>query len=75
MVSTQTDNDGDENRRMKFDTATEGNSEIVGDGDASLEETAAREREYLRERLRDELQREPTGEEVDEWLRKHTEGY
>jgi hypothetical protein len=75
MVSTQTGNVGDESGRLKFDNAAEGNSEIVGDGDASLEETAAREREYLRGRLRDELQREPTGEELDEWLREHTEGY
>lgn len=25
--------------------------------------------------LRDELGREPTEEELDEWLRQHTEGY
>lgn len=76
MVSTQTGNSGDESQRLKFDAvAAEGNSEIAGDGDASLEETAAREREYLRGRLRDELRRDPTEEELDEWLREHTEGY
>jgi hypothetical protein len=33
------------------------------------------EREYVRERLREELGREPAQEELDEWLRRHTEGY
>ena len=47
-----------------------------GGGDAgTLEDVARREREYLRGRLREELGREPSGEEVDEWLREHTEGY
>jgi len=45
------------------------------DNDASLEEAVREEREYVRQRLREELQREPTEEEVDEWLRQHTEGY
>lgn len=75
MVSTQTGNDGSEWRGLRFDAGSEGTTETVGDGDASLEETAARERDYLRGRLRDELGREPSEEELDEWLRKHTEGY
>ena len=45
------------------------------EGDASLDEAAEDEREYVRRRLRDELGREPSEEEVDEWLRQHTEGY
>lgn len=40
-----------------------------------LEDAARDEREYLRGRLRDELKREPTEEELSEWLRQHTEGY
>ncbi|MBV9209924.1 MAG: hypothetical protein JOZ52_04815 [Acidobacteria bacterium] len=44
-------------------------------GDAPLEEAVREEREYVRLRLREELGREPTDEEVDEWLRQHTEGY
>lgn len=44
-------------------------------GDDSLDEAAETEREYVRRRLRDELGREPSEEEVDEWLRRHTEGY
>ena len=43
--------------------------------DAPLEDAARSEREYVRQRLREELQREPTEEEVDQWLRRHTEGY
>jgi hypothetical protein len=40
-----------------------------------LGEVAESEHEYLHERLRQELGREPTEEELDQWLREHTEGY
>lgn len=43
--------------------------------DASLEDVARDEREYVRVRLRDELKREPTDQEIDDWLRAQTEGY
>lgn len=43
--------------------------------DASLDDAAQGEREYVRRRLRDELGREPSEDEVDKWLRRHTEGY
>ena len=46
-----------------------------GGDDTSLEDVARGERDYVRGRLRAELGREPTDEEVDEWLREHTEGY
>ena len=37
---------------------------------------AAREGEsFVREKLKEELGREPTSEEIDEWLREHTESY
>ena len=42
---------------------------------AKLEDVAATEHEYLHERLRQDLGREPTEAELDEWLRQHTEGY
>jgi hypothetical protein len=45
------------------------------DNNAKLEDVAKTEHEYLHQRLRDELGREPTEEELDEWLRQHTEGY
>ncbi len=40
-----------------------------------LKDVAQTEHEYLHERLRAELGREPTEEELDEWLRQHTAGY
>lgn len=43
--------------------------------DHELEDAARDEREYLRQRLSEELGREPTQGELDEWLRQHTEGY
>ena len=46
-----------------------------GGATGSLDDVARREREDMRPRLRDELGREPTEEELDEWLRRHTEGY
>jgi hypothetical protein len=45
------------------------------DADAPLDDLARSEREYVRGRLREELKREPTERELDEWLRQHTEGY
>jgi hypothetical protein len=45
------------------------------DGETELERVAETEHEYLQQRLRNELGREPTEEELDEWLRQHTEGY
>ena len=46
-----------------------------GDLETPLEDAAQSEREYVRQRLREELKREPTEGELDEWLRQHTEGY
>ena len=45
------------------------------DVETPLEDAAQSEREYVRQRLREELKREPTESELDEWLRQHTEGY
>jgi hypothetical protein len=47
----------------------------IADGNDRLEDVAQIEHEYLHQRLREELGREPTEEELDEWLRQHTEGY
>jgi len=43
--------------------------------ESELEDVAETEHEYLHERLREELGREPSEAELDEWLRQHTEGY
>jgi hypothetical protein len=52
-----------------------GEAEEPDDTDAPLDDAARSEREYVRRRLREELKREPTEDELDEWLRQHTEGY
>ena len=44
-------------------------------GGDTLADAARDERETAARRLRDELNRDPTDEEIDEWLRRHTEGY
>ncbi|MCP9495124.1 MAG: hypothetical protein MSG64_11810 [Pyrinomonadaceae bacterium MAG19_C2-C3] len=44
-------------------------------GGESLADVVRDEQELPRERLRQELKREPSEEEVNEWLRQHTEGY
>jgi hypothetical protein len=45
------------------------------DDETELADVAKTEHEYLHERLRQELGREPTEQELDDWLRQHTEGY
>ena len=54
---------------------TTGQDVEVDGADNSLEDAARDEREYARVRLREELRREPTEDEVNEWLRQQTEGY
>ena len=44
-------------------------------GGDTLADAARDGREVAAARLREELNRDPTDEEVDEWLRRHTEGY
>lgn len=55
--------------------AAETNEEPAARADESLAEAAQQEKEYLRARLRAELGREPNEEELNDWLRQHTEGY
>ncbi|MBC8030012.1 MAG: hypothetical protein H7Z16_07865 [Pyrinomonadaceae bacterium] len=45
------------------------------DKSSELSKMAETEHKYLHQRLREELGREPTEDELDEWLRQHTEGY
>jgi hypothetical protein len=56
-----------------FDAASE--ADDSADPESSLDDAAVNERDYVRSRLKEELGHEPTEEEVDEWLRQHTEGY
>ena len=55
--------------------AADTNEEPAGRTDESLAEAAQKEKEYLRARLRAELGRDPSDEELNDWLRQHTEGY
>jgi hypothetical protein len=52
-------------------------SEERGEPSSSTElnAIAQAEHEYLHQRLRDDLGREPTEQELEDWLRQHTEGY
>jgi hypothetical protein len=43
--------------------------------DTALDDVAEDEREYVRQRLRAEFKRDPSEQELDEWLRQHTEGH
>ena len=62
-------------REIKVMTVEEPNDVGSSGKDAKLEEVAESEHEYLHQRLREELGREPTEAELDQWLRQHTEGY
>ena len=64
-------------RDRAFKLSDASSEEVIepDDEDAPLDDAARSEREYVRERLREELKREPTEHELDEWLRQHTEGY
>jgi DNA-directed RNA polymerase specialized sigma subunit len=44
-------------------------------GDDSLQDLAREQRDLARERLTQELGREPAEDEIDDWLRRQTEGY
>jgi hypothetical protein len=45
------------------------------DQESNLSDIAAEEETFVRDQLTLELGRVPTKEEVDEWLREHTESY
>lgn len=44
-------------------------------GDDSLQDLSREQRDLARERLSAELGREPEEGEIDDWLRRQTEGY
>ena len=46
-----------------------------GNGDDSLQTLSREQRDYAREALTKELGRDPSDEEMDDWLRQQTEGY
>jgi hypothetical protein len=48
---------------------------IDDNNESELVQAAQAETEFVRQRLRTELGRDPTEEELNEWLREHTESY
>jgi hypothetical protein len=49
--------------------------EVNGEQASELVEVAREEEEFVRQQLKEELGREPSEEELSEWLREHTESY
>ena len=49
--------------------------EANGDPVNELVTAAREEEEFVRQQLKEELGREPSEEELSEWLREHTESY
>ena len=66
---------GDSSESGPRDGTTEGQDAPDTTGGDTLADAARDEREVAASRLRDELNRDPTDAEIDEWLRHHTEGY
>jgi hypothetical protein len=61
-------------RKLWMNTG-EGSVQPAENGGDDLTEAGKEEQEYVRKRLSEELGREPSKEEIDEWLRQHTESY
>ncbi len=55
--------------------SSEGVGRAAPENDSSLESLVNEEQLYARRQAREELGREPTQKEIDEWLDAHTEGY
>jgi len=51
------------------------NDDSPSDASNDLVSIATDERDFVRETLRAELGRDPSEEELNEWLREHTESY
>lgn len=49
--------------------------EANGEQVSALVAAAREEEEFVRQQLKNELGREPSEEELSEWLREHTESY
>jgi hypothetical protein len=64
-----------EDKRL-VDTPEPAREEETGaGGDDSLQDLSREQRDLARERLTQELGRDPTEDEMDDWLRRQTEGY
>ena len=66
---------GDSSESVPQGHTAEGQEADSSVGHDTLADAARDEREVAARRLREELNRNPTDAEIDEWLRHHTEGY
>jgi hypothetical protein len=66
---------GEEGRDRACDDSSPETPDPTSSSADPLEEAGRQEHEYVRRRLAEELGREPSEEELREWLRRHTEGY
>ncbi|MDT5158256.1 MAG: hypothetical protein QOC61_1483 [Acidobacteriota bacterium] len=65
----------DSSEQLPHEDKTPGQDATDASGDNSLEGAARDGREFARSHLLEELGRDPTVAEIDEWLQQHTEGY
>ena len=66
---------GDSSESEPQGRTTGGQSAERSAGGETLADAARDGREVAASRLREELNRDPTDAEIDEWLQRHTEGY
>lgn len=62
-------------REIKIMTSDNKDQAHARNQDTGLADAVQAEHDFVLQRLREELGREPTEEEINEWLREHTEGY
>lgn len=72
MFAQQTNQTVNPHHAANATTDNESDNAVTGD---SLEDAVRDGREHARGCLRDELKRDPTEDEINEWLRQQTEGY
>lgn len=65
----------DENQKDSSSVNAPFSSDEATNGDSSLQALVNEEQAFARERLREELKRDPTQNEIDRWLSAQTEGY
>ena len=75
-----TDQDADKNfydnsDKKASDEFLKQSNDMPPENDSSLDALVREQQSYVRNRLHEELGREPTQEEINQWLSEHTEGY
>ena len=65
-------NELDKKADINFDEQIQTNETV---NDSSLDSLVREEQTVVRQKLIDKLRREPTQQEIDDWLNEHTESY